>query len=111
MRGSRLARIAPLPIFAILLQAILFGWHHHQPVVSGRLPVPIIENPSGPPQVVDDEDGCEICQVLHHLTAAPVDTIAAPSPLAVASDDSAGDAAFVARTPVPAFRARAPPRA
>jgi hypothetical protein len=100
---------ARLGLFAVLFQAILFGWHHHDLSFAGRLPAPVIENPAGAPQIADDADGCEICQVLHHLTAAPVDIIAAPAPLAVAGISLAGDSEFVARAPALAFRARAPP--
>jgi hypothetical protein len=101
---------ARLGLFAVLFQAILFGWHHHDLNFAGRLPTPVIENPAGAPQIADDDaDGCEICQVLHHLTAAPVDIIAAPPPLAVAGISLACDSEFVARAPALAFHARAPP--
>jgi hypothetical protein len=100
---------AKLGLLAVLFQAILFGWHHHELNRAGRLPVPVVENPAASPQIADDADGCEICQVLHHLTAAPVDFAVAPSPLAVAVSSAASDTAFVARNAVLAFRARAPP--
>jgi hypothetical protein len=98
-----------LGLFAVLFQAILFGWHHHDLNFAGRLPALIIEKPAAAPQVADDADGCEICQVLHHLTAAPVDIVAARPPLALAACPFAGDAAFVASGLSLAFRARAPP--
>jgi hypothetical protein len=100
-----------LGVFAVLFQAILFGWHHHDLHLAGRLPAPILENPSATPQIADDADGCEICQVLHHLTAAPVDFAAAPPPLATAAGSVANDTEFVARNAALAFRARAPPLA
>ena len=93
----------------MLFQAIVFGWHHHELNLAGHLPAPVLENPSAAPQVAEDEDGCEICQVLHHLTAAPVDFTAAPPALAVAAASTPRKAAFVARTRALAFRARAPP--
>jgi hypothetical protein len=98
-----------LGLFAMLFQAILFGWHHHDLSFAGRSPVPVLVNPSGPPQAADDEDGCEICQVLHHLTAAPADVAAAPPPLTLAAASISGDSDYIARTPALAFRARAPP--
>jgi hypothetical protein len=98
-----------LGLFAVLFQAVLFGWHHHDLVLAGRLTAPVVANPTAPPQAVDDEDGCEICQVLHHLTAAPVDLAGAPSPLAIAVVAIVGDAAFCADAPALAFHARAPP--
>jgi len=100
------ARVA---VFAVLFQAILFGWHHHDLRLSGRLPAPVVENSSSLPQIADDEDACEICQVLHHLTAAPVDFVGAPAPPTVAPIPPTGDTAAVARPPALAFRARAPP--
>jgi len=105
-RGRRVA--ARLGLFALLFQAILFGWHHHELNLAGRLPASIVENPAATPQIADDEDGCEICQILHHLTAATVDAATATTPLAVSLGSIAGDAAFVRATAL-AFRARAPP--
>ena len=114
MNGRRClgrALAARLGLFAVLFQAILFGWHHHDLIVAGRLPVPVIENPAASPQIADDEDGCEICQVLHHMTAAPVDIAGAPPSLAIAAVSASGDITFAVRTPALAFRARAPPLA
>lgn len=100
---------ARLGLFAVLFQAILFGWHHHDLVFAGRHGAPVAANPTAPPQAADDEDGCEICQVLHHLTAAPIDLAAAPSALALAAPCATGEADIVAGAPALAFRARAPP--
>jgi hypothetical protein len=109
LRGPlRLA--AWLGLFAVLFQAILFGWHHHDLPFAGHLPAPILENHAGTPQPADDADGCEICQVLHHLTAAPIDVAGTAPPLAVASASIAVEAPFLAHTFALAFRARAPPR-
>ncbi|HXC30731.1 MAG TPA: hypothetical protein VNV38_22460 [Stellaceae bacterium] len=98
-----------LGLFAVLFQAILFGWHHHDLVFAGHQTSPAASHPNAPPQPVDDEDGCDICQVLHHLTAAPADLAAAPPSLAIAPITIIGDAAFCARAPALAFYARAPP--
>jgi hypothetical protein len=100
---------ASFGLFAVLLQALLFGWHHHDIRVSGRLPWAVVENPAASPQALDDEDRCEICQVLHHQSATSVDFAAAPRPLAVADRLVAGHPAIAARSPALAFRARAPP--
>jgi len=100
---------ARLGLFAVLFQAILFGWHHHDLPFAGHLPLPVFQNSTAAPQPAADEDGCEICQVLHHLTAAPVDVASAPPPLAVASASVAVETVFFARTLALAFRARAPP--
>lgn len=110
-RGATRWAGVKLGLFAVLFQAILFGWHHHDPIRAGHLPAPIVANPSAAPQAVDDEDGCEICQVLHHLTAAPADlatTLPSPSPPPIALGS---DMAFVARAPALGFRPRAPPHA
>jgi hypothetical protein len=98
-----------LALFAVLFQAILFGWHHQDLIIASHLPTPVIEKPAAAPQVVDDEDGCEICQVLHHLTAAPVNIDGALPPPAVGPVSIAGEAILLALTLALAFRARAPP--
>ena len=104
--------VARLGIFAILFQAILFGWHHHDVVFAGSLPAPVVQNNAPPIQpALDDEDGCEICSVLHHLTAAPVEFAAAPMPPPITVILRLGDAASVAQASALAFRARAPPLA
>ena len=111
-RRSAPAKLAArLGLFAVLFQAMLFAWHHHDPIFSGRLPAPIIEKAAVDPQPAVDEDGCEICQVLHHLTAAPVAFIAAPPPFALAGFAAPRETGFAARTLALAFRARAPPLA
>ena len=107
--GRRFA--ARLGLFTVLFQAILFGWHHHELTFGGRAPVPGFEKPAAAPQAVDDEDGCEICQVLHHLTATPVAFVIAPRPFIAAAAAAPRDAAFLVRTAALAFRARAPPLA
>ncbi|HWB48608.1 MAG TPA: hypothetical protein VG651_05825 [Stellaceae bacterium] len=100
---------ARLGLVAVLFQAILFGWHHHDLTFAGRLPAPAVENHSAAPQIADDEDGCEICQVLHHQIAVTPDFPPAPTPSAIAAGLDAGDAPFIPRSPALAFRARAPP--
>jgi hypothetical protein len=100
---------AGLAVFAILFQALLFGWHHHEPVLTGHLPTTVFENNDASAQALDDEDGCEICQVLHHLFAAPVDEAAPPPRHAIAADRLLGEAWLAARRFAPAFYARAPP--
>lgn len=102
---------ARLGFFAVLFQAILFGWHHHELTFAGRLAVPVVENPASVPQVDDDADGCEICQVLHHLTAAPAEFVTAPPPAAAANIAAAHETAFIFRGIASAFQARAPPLA
>lgn len=88
---------ARLGLFAVLFQVILFGWHHHELSFAGRFAVPVIEKPASAPQLADDEDGCEICQVLHHLTAAPTEFVTASPPAAVATAAASHEAAFLVR--------------
>src|SRR5277367_2070946 len=103
--GRPMRRLAArLGLFAVLFQAVLFGWHHHDLRFSRHLPAAIVENPSTSPQIADDADGCEICQILHHQNAAPVALAAVPPPHAIAATRITGDAAFVARSPALAFR-------
>jgi hypothetical protein len=96
-------------LLAVLFQAVLFGWHHHDLAFSGRLPMPVVANPDAPPQAVDDEDGCEICQTLHHQIAAIPDFAARPSAHAIVVGLDAGDAPFIPHSLVCPFHARAPP--
>ena len=79
-------RVALLGAAAILLQAMLFGWHHH-PMVPAPLDAPPVAAvaKSAPPTPATAEDSCEICAALHHLSAAPGEFVAAPVPRAPAS--------------------------
>ncbi len=104
-------RVALLAVAAILFQAILFGWHHHDFQVAGRLAHAVASAPSGaspsPPDA--DGDGCEICQTLHHQSAATPESLFAPAPPPLAVSPEPHDAEFIARALALAFRARAPP--
>jgi len=102
---------ARLGLLAVLFQAILFGWHHHELRFPVLLPAAVAENPAAAPQALDDADGCEICQVLHHQITAGAVAGAAPAPPSVQAGFAAGDGAFVVRSLALAFRARAPPLA
>ena len=102
---------ALLGLFAILFQAVLFGWHHHDLAFSGGGPQRVICSNASASQAADDEDGCEICQVLHHQAASAGDGIAAPMPGFAASLSIAAAPVFIAQPLALAFRARAPPLA
>jgi hypothetical protein len=103
--------IAALAVFAILFQAVLFGWHHHEPILAGHLPAAVVENHPASPQALGDEDRCEICQVLHHLFAAPVSFAAVLPALLPAAAQVAGEQSLPTRSREFAFHARAPPLA
>lgn len=103
---------ARLGLFALLFQAILFGWHHHDHAFAGSLTRPtVIQSGIAATHAVDDEDHCDICQVLHHQTASASDLILALLPGFSASPAPADAPVFVVRTLALAFRARAPPLA
>jgi hypothetical protein len=108
MSGTRTIT-ARLGLLAVLFQAILFGWHHHDLTFPGRLSMPVVENPAAPPQIADDEDGCEICQVLHHLTAAPIEFAVATPPRAINTRLRRGQLASLHGATAAAFHARGPP--
>jgi hypothetical protein len=100
-----------LGVFAILLQAVLFGWHHHPLPFSApgqplALSAPISGSPASP--VVDDDE-CQICLSLHHLSAAPVIAAALPLPPRLGALVPPGEAVYAGATPSAGFHARAPP--
>ena len=102
---------ALIGVAAILFQAILFGWHHHDLVFDGRLPHAVASAPDGPPQSSPDvdADGCEICQTLHHQSAVSPEALFAPAPPPLAASPEPLDAGIIAGAAALAFRARAPP--
>jgi hypothetical protein len=113
MMTSRSKRAALLGVFAILFQAILFGWHHHDLGFTARgtpltLSAPGSGN-SGSPGA--DAGGCEICIVLHHQAAAPLAFMVPLTPADTASVVYLRDLAFRGRSFEQVFQARAPPRA
>lgn len=111
-RGSTASRLAArLGLLAVLFQAVLFGWHHHDLAFAGRQSLPVVANPTAPPQAVDDEDGCEICQTLHHQMAGAVDFAGAPPPTVTPVGYLVAEPAFAPRTRARIFSARAPPLA
>jgi len=111
-RRTARRRVALLGVAAILFQAILFGWHHHDLVLSSRGIQPEVHAagtvPLGP---ATEEDGCDTCQALHHMTGAPGEFTALPPPTATAAVIHPPAAVLTDRSAERAFRARAPPRA
>jgi hypothetical protein len=98
-------------VVAMLLQAFLFGWHHHSLPAMARSAPPILSlhNASLPLSSATAEDGCEICIALHHLSASPLDFAVPPLPPIDAAAAYSPDQAFPDRAIDRAFHARAPP--
>lgn len=101
-----------LAVFAVLLQAILFGWHHHPLPLGAKQATPLLAvgapDPAQAPAVGDQD--CQICIGLHHFGAAPGEFVAlAPPPPGEAA--AAGETGILAGRFTPGFRARAPPSA
>jgi hypothetical protein len=104
-------RIALLGCLAILFQAILFGWHHHElalPSHSARLAAYV--EASAPLAPATAEDECDICRALHNLRTASGDVAAMPLPAGAASAPALPELVLRVRGSQRAFQARAPPR-
>ena len=96
---------------AILVQAILFAWHHH---ASPLLPqaaraVTILATPTSPAMPAANDHDCQICYTLSHHGAVPVDFFAPSLPvlspryhIRIATRDAALARYFF-------FQSRAPP--
>jgi hypothetical protein len=113
MKASRAKQVALLGVFAILFQAILFGWHHHDLAFAARgAPLTLSAPASGSTgSPAADTDGCEICIALHHQAAAPLAFMVAPVPADPESVVYLPDLALRGRGSERVFQARAPPRA
>jgi hypothetical protein len=109
---ARRRRIALLGAFAILFQALLFGWHSHPLLLAwhGAPAISAATNnaPVSPAGLADD---CDICATLHHHGAAPIVFVALALPPVTAARVYSFILALFARVPARAFQARAPPRA
>jgi hypothetical protein len=110
-RGVR-RRVAWLGVAAMLFQAILFGWHHHElpPAARGAQPV-IVAAGQAPLSPAAADDDCDICQALHHLSAAPGEFVAVAAPTAAGAPLPLPEPIRISRASERAFQARAPPRA
>jgi hypothetical protein len=104
-------RTALLAVLAMLLQALLLGWHHHSLPAMARSAHAAVsaQNAALPLSPAADEDRCEICIGLHHSNASPLDFAVPPLPSIGTATRQLPDQAFADRTIDRAFRARAPP--
>jgi hypothetical protein len=109
--GRRVAALTAA--FAILVQAVLFGWHHHAIALrpQAALAVAILAAPTSPAMPAGDDHDCQICFTLGHHGAVPV-ALFAPSPPNHAPLHQHRLAALDAPLePYFFFRSRAPPMA
>lgn len=112
-----MARRRQLPaligVFAILLQAVLFGWHHHPVQFGGGDTWPSLSSQqgNGPVSPATAENECELCAALHYLTAAPAEFFLAALPPGAALPAAPVVPVRLDRSPSLSFRARAPPLA
>jgi hypothetical protein len=99
--------------FAILLQAVLFAWHHHPASFyvrsAGAAPTLAAPTPPVMPAVADHD--CEICFALSHHGTVPVDLFAANPPEHALLRRSRLAAVDASSAPYVLFRSRAPPLA
>ena len=100
-------------MFAILLQAVLFAWHHHAASFHVRAAgaVTTVVAPTSPVMPALADHDCEICFALSHHGAVPVDLFLA-NPLAdVLQCRSRLAAVDTSPAPYILFQSRAPPLA
>ena len=110
MTVSRSKRVALLGVFAVVLQAILFAWHHHDLAFAGRGAPLTLSAPASPDSPATVADECEICIALHHQAAAPLAFMVAPVPGLVAAPRAERERVFLVLAEYRAFHSRAPPR-
>jgi len=78
--GRRVAALTGA--FAILVQAVLFGWHHHEIPFRqhAAFGVTILAPPTSPAMPAADDHDCQICFALGHHGALTVDFFAPSLP-------------------------------
>ena len=104
--------VALLGAFAILFQALLFGWHYHSLPLSTRAApaVYVAGPPGGHPSPVLTDDDCQICFALSHYSAASGDFYLAPLPQFLPVRLAAVHTVWAPLPSYNLFRSRAPPR-
>lgn len=109
--GGR-SSVALFAALALLLQALVFAWHHHPLLAAGsQNAAPQIEKQSGPLSSQAADEACDICQALHHQSAAPPELAAIPTPLPTRPSAIAAGSLFLPGGTASGFHARAPPQA
>lgn len=111
---ARWRRIAALTgAFAVLVQAVLFGWHHH-PIPFRQYAafgVTILATPISPATPAADDHDCQICFTLGHHGVVPVDFFAPRLPELVPLHHTRLAAVDAPLAPYFFFQSRAPPPA
>ena len=105
--------IALLGVFAILLQAVLVGWHHHPLPLSlhgARGVVAAVGMPAGHSTPTQADNDCQICFALSHYSAASGDFYLAPLPQFLPVRLAAVHTVWAPLPSYNLFRSRAPPR-
>jgi hypothetical protein len=109
---AALRRFALFGCFAVLFQALLFGWHHHDLTLTSHGMAPAAHGSGEAPfSPATAEDDCDICQALHHLRTAPGEFVRLPPPSGPATVLALATLVLQHGGFSRAFRARAPPRA
>jgi hypothetical protein len=104
-------RVALIGVAAILLQALLFGWHHHglRIALSSESVASVYNDLQKIPAAVT-EDSCEICAVLHHQSSSPLAFAMLLASPAMGSAIGLPARVFLDWADARGFHARAPPR-
>jgi hypothetical protein len=101
---------AILGIFAVVLQAMLFAWHHHaHPLLTRTAPVVAALAASGQEMPASARGDCQTCFALSHHGAVPVDLFKAPPPDPLPVQSVRGNAVCTPLAYYVLFRSRAPP--
>jgi len=102
---------ALVAVFAVIFQALLFAWHHHElPFASRGAPVVVAAATGWAAPALADRD-CPICSAVAHHGAVPVELFATLLPEGSVLRQIPPRAPADLRTPYLLFRSRAPPRA
>lgn len=112
-RQRRRRGCALVGTFAIMLQAVLFAWHHHAASfhVPSTGPTKTLVSPTSPGMPALADHDCDICFALSHHGAVPVDVFAANPPVRALLRRSRLAAVDSSPAPYFLFQPRAPPRA
>src|SRR5262249_35106196 len=94
-------------IAAILLQAFLFGWHHHAVAVPAHSgPIASWHGTSEPLPPARAERVCDICVVLHQHVTAVLSPALLPVPRCIGLSDRPPESDAIGLTSTRVFRAR-----